>query len=87
VWTMLRISLLEPIAALFDLDEIAGILAPTYNITPTQRVPAIMQEDGLHRLVALCWGSMLAWPQDPSIPNGIGVSTSAWRGPTCLRAT
>jgi putative SOS response-associated peptidase YedK len=82
-----RISLLEASAALFDLDKMACNLAPTQNITPTQQVAAIGQEDGVHRLVALCWGFTPACAKDPSIGDRMGASTSAWVGPRCLRAT
>jgi len=76
-----RYSLFSPLDALgelFDLVEIAadplGLLAPRYNIAPTQQVAIIRAAGARHRLDLVRWGLVPAWRQRPS------------EGPLCINA-
>jgi putative SOS response-associated peptidase YedK len=50
----------------FHLDE-APLFDPRYNVSPTQLVPAVRQEEGKLRLVTLRWGLILSWAKDAKI--------------------
>ena len=55
----------------FAADEVMTDLAPGYNIAPTQDVAVIVGVTGesqiLRRLVAMRWGLVPWWAEDPSI--------------------
>src|SRR5262245_39923059 len=54
------------LAELFDLQEIP-IVTPRYNIAPTQQVLACRQTDKGREMVALHWGLIPFWANDPKI--------------------
>jgi putative SOS response-associated peptidase YedK len=56
------------IAAEFGVDQISTDLEPSYNIAPTQRVAAVIN-DGQKQLVAFQWGLIPSWADDPKIGN------------------
>jgi len=45
------------------------VLAPRYNIAPTQEVVAVRIEQRSRRLVMLRWGLVPSWAKDPAIGN------------------
>lgn len=54
----------------FDVDVCKNELPPSYNIAPTQEIRAVVQnERGTRGLVALKWGLIPSWAQDPSIAS------------------
>lgn len=66
-----RFSLIVPgeeIAAAFDLPEVP-VLAPRYNIAPTQPVAAIRlnRDTGVRELSHFHWGLIPFWAKDPSM--------------------
>ncbi len=76
-----RYSLFSPMDAigeLFDIVEMPGdplgLLAPRYNIAPTQQVAIIRAADAGRRLDLVRWGLVPAWRQIPS------------DGPLCINA-
>ncbi len=58
----------EEIASLFDLPSVP-ILAPRYNIAPTQPIAAVRINPGADRreLTFFNWGLIPSWADDPSI--------------------
>jgi len=56
----------ELLAELFDLQEIP-IVTQRFNVAPTQQVLACRQTDKGRELVALHWGLILFWADDPKI--------------------
>jgi putative SOS response-associated peptidase YedK len=65
-----RFTLSKPVqtvAALFNLAEPPEILAPRYNIAPTQTIAAIgLKPDGVsHGLRMIRWGLVPHWTQNP----------------------
>lgn len=61
-----RLSQVERIKHALDPEQLFG-LTPRYNITPTQPVPIIRQEDGRRTLVIVRWGLVPFWAKDVSI--------------------
>ena len=55
------------IKLLFNLQRDIPLLAPRYNIAPSQEVPVIVQEDGINRLKPMRWGLVPSWAPDGSI--------------------
>jgi putative SOS response-associated peptidase YedK len=59
---------LELFGALPDPPEM--LAEPSYNVAPTQYVPAVrLGNDGQRRIVLLKWGLIPAWANDPAIGN------------------
>ena len=58
----------ETIADEFDVDEVEAELAPSYNVAPSQQVAVVVIGEK-KRLVAMKWGLIPAWSDDPSIGN------------------
>jgi len=52
----------------FSLESVNLMLAPRYNIAPTQDVPVIIREDST-RLVLFKWGLIPGWAKDAAIGN------------------
>lgn len=76
-----RYSLFSPMDAIGELFDIVdmpadplGLLAPRYNIAPTQQVAIIRAADAGRRLDLVRWGLVPAWRQTPS------------DGPPCINA-
>ncbi len=64
----------EEIAERFDVEPWEEILAPRYNIAPSQLVPVIRQvqsSGGLREMVGCKWGLIPFWAKDPKIGNNL----------------
>ena len=57
----------ERLAEEFGFDGTSVELAPNYNVAPTQRVAAVLEESGQRRLEVLRWGLIPPWADDPGI--------------------
>jgi putative SOS response-associated peptidase YedK len=57
----------ERLAEEFGFDGTSVELAPNYNVAPTQRVAAVLEEGGQRRLEVLRWGLIPPWADDPGI--------------------
>ena len=57
------------IKLLFNLQRDLPLLAPRYNIAPSQEVPVIIQNDGKNELTPMKWGLVPSWAPDKSIGN------------------
>jgi putative SOS response-associated peptidase YedK len=68
-----RYTLAAPVNDLveqFRIDEYpSGLVAPSYNIAPTQEVAAVIAENEKWKLEMLRWGLIPSWADDPSIGN------------------
>ncbi|HSK99607.1 MAG TPA: SOS response-associated peptidase [Rubrobacteraceae bacterium] len=65
-----RYTLSTPVGALAEEFGLGGDLPnlpASYNVAPTQAVPAILGNDGGRRLETLRWGLIPAWADDPGI--------------------
>jgi putative SOS response-associated peptidase YedK len=52
----------------WKVDQIP-LLAPRYNIAPSQEAPVILQTDGERRIELFQWGLIPSWAKDPAIGN------------------
>src|SRR5829696_1537491 len=60
----------DVLAERFDIDEFpSSPLPPSYNIAPSQKVAAVVAEDGKRQLRMLHWGLIPSWAKDPTIGN------------------
>ncbi len=60
----------EEIEERFDVDAVEELLAPRYNIAPSQIIPVIRQTQS--REMAGCkWGMIPFWAKDPKIGNNL----------------
>ncbi|MBU2260633.1 MAG: SOS response-associated peptidase [Proteobacteria bacterium] len=59
---------LSVIVESFDIRDIACDYKPNDNISPGQRIAAVIH-DGRNRLVSYRWGLIPPWAKDPSIGN------------------
>lgn len=57
----------ERLAEEFGVDASSIELAPNYNVAPTQKVAAVLEEGGQRRLEVLRWGLIPPWADDPGI--------------------
>jgi putative SOS response-associated peptidase YedK len=57
----------ESLIAKFKIDEVESDPSPSYNIAPTQEVPAIIRDSDRNRLVKFHWGLVPFWAKDKSI--------------------
>jgi putative SOS response-associated peptidase YedK len=67
-----RYTLATPVGRLaeeFGFDTSSKEFRTSYNVAPTQQVPAVLAEGGTRRLEMLRWGLIPSWADDP----GIGV--------------
>jgi putative SOS response-associated peptidase YedK len=65
-----RYTLSTPVGMLAEEFGLGGNLPElpaSYNVAPTQEVPAILGSDGGRRLELLRWGLVPAWADDPQI--------------------
>ena len=65
-----RYTLSTPVDVLAKEFGLAGPLPdlrPSYNVAPTQEVPAVVASDGGRRLEMLRWGLIPSWADDPGI--------------------
>ena len=56
-------STLDIIARIFQIDDLAFDLKPSYNIAPSQQI-AVVVNDGRNRLVPCRWGFVPHWSRD-----------------------
>ena len=67
-----RYTLRTPVDSLvetFDIAEYPSSITPSYNIAPTQKVTAVVEEDEKRKLEMLRWGLIPSWAKDPAIGN------------------
>lgn len=57
----------ERLAEEFGVDASSIELAPNYNVAPTQKVAAVLEDGGQRRLEVLRWGLIPPWADDPGI--------------------
>ncbi len=65
-----RYTLSTPVGVLAEEFGLAGPLPelqPSYNVAPTQEVPAVLAGGGGRRLELLKWGLIPSWANDPGI--------------------
>ncbi len=65
-----RYTLSTPVGVLAEEFGLGGTLPDlpaSYNVAPTQEVPAILGNDGERRLELLRWGLVPAWADDPQV--------------------
>ena len=67
-YRFVRESKLIDVAEEFSVDDIDTDLQPSYNVAPTQDIPAIIH-DGTRRIVLRRWGLVPPWARDISIGN------------------
>jgi putative SOS response-associated peptidase YedK len=60
---------IDKLAEEFDLSGSLPDLQSSYNVAPTQEVPAVMEGNGGRRLEMLRWGLIPSWADDPGIGN------------------
>ncbi|MGC3952651.1 MAG: SOS response-associated peptidase [Propionicimonas sp.] len=58
----------ELLEDVFDLDEVVMLPPPSWNVAPTDQVPAVVERPGdagpVRKLVALTWGLVPSWSKD-----------------------
>jgi putative SOS response-associated peptidase YedK len=55
-----------------EIDADLELLAPRYNIAPTQKVPIVrLDRQGRRELIGARWGLIPFWAKDPSIGNSM----------------
>jgi putative SOS response-associated peptidase YedK len=59
------------IKLLLNVQRDLPLLAPRYNIAPSQEVPVIVQNDGINQLKPMKWGLVPSWSPDSSIGNNL----------------
>ena len=65
-----RYTLATPVGRLaeeFAFDSSSKDFRTSYNVAPTQQVPAVLAEGGARRLEMLRWGLVPSWADDPGI--------------------
>lgn len=53
----------------FNVQEVFCEHQPSWNISPGQLIPAVMNHEGKNLLVCFRWGLIPSWSKDPSIAN------------------
>jgi putative SOS response-associated peptidase YedK len=59
----------DQIARYFDAQAPEALLAPSYNVAPTNDVYAVLEDGSSRRVEALHWGLVPRWAKDPSVGN------------------
>jgi len=60
----------DGLARFFVVDERRDEgLEPSWNVAPTQRVPTVVEHEGVRALTAFRWGLVPHWADDPRIGN------------------
>ena len=57
------------LAEWFEIEESPSSLTSSYNIAPTQKVAAVVEEDDKRKLEMFHWGLIPSWAKDPAIGN------------------
>jgi len=58
---------IETLQEHFPIDRVEATIAPNFNIAPTQRIAAIVQEGDENVLKSFQWGLVPLWAKDPAI--------------------
>jgi putative SOS response-associated peptidase YedK len=53
----------------FNIQDISCEYKPSWNIAPSQLIPAVINHGGINQLVCFRWGLIPSWSKDPSIAN------------------
>ena len=53
----------------FNVQDISCEYQPSWNIVPSQLIPAVINYNGKNQLVCFRWGLIPSWSKDPSIAN------------------
>lgn len=51
----------------FNIQKVLCQYQPSWNIVPSQLIPAVINQNGKNRLVCFRWGLIPSWSKDPSI--------------------
>lgn len=54
----------QEISERFGLDQLLAEFSPRFNISPTQKVPVVLKEEGEKKLEAVQWGLIPSWVKD-----------------------
>jgi putative SOS response-associated peptidase YedK len=60
-------SLVQRLGDYFAIDEMVGDVLHRYNVTPSHKVPVIINNAGKRRLGSLRWGLIPHWAKDESV--------------------
>lgn len=60
-------SPLQIIQQIFNTDKVLFEVIPNYNVAPTQKILAIINQDNENKLEKLHWGLVPFWANDISI--------------------
>ncbi len=55
----------EKVMSDFQIQYSKVLLEPRYNISPSQNIPVIVQQDGIRRLEHRQWGLIPFWSKTP----------------------
>jgi putative SOS response-associated peptidase YedK len=55
----------------FNIQDISCEHHPSWNIVPSQLIPAVINQNGKNRLVCFRWGLIPSWSKGPSIAEGL----------------
>ena len=53
----------------FNIQDISCEYQPSWNIAPSQLIPAVINYNGKNQLVCFRWGLIPSWSKDPSIAD------------------
>ena len=67
----------DKVMSAFDILQSEMILAPRYNICPSQRIPVIIQQDGFRSLATREWGLIPFWAKEPKPMINARAETAA----------
>jgi len=67
----------DKVMSAFDILQSEITLEPRYNICPSQRIPVIIQQDGLRTLEMLEWGLIPFWAKEPNPMINARAETAA----------
>jgi putative SOS response-associated peptidase YedK len=55
----------------FNIRDILCEYRPDWNIMPGRLIPAIINDDGVNKLVCFCWGLIPSWSKNQPAGNGL----------------
>jgi len=61
------ISPLDVITQEFNISSVAFEPSPNYNISPSQSIPVVINENGSNKLISCRWGFIPSWSKDETI--------------------
>ena len=53
----------------FNVQDVFCQYQPSWNIAPSQLIPAVINHGGINQLVCFQWGLIPSWSKDPSMAN------------------